>query len=106
MSTGSPPPLLLPPPKKQVDLLREGELQPSTNNNQEMLVSLGPNPSDPSFPLCVEFMWMVEVSGRSGSRLLSLVAESESRDYFGAKVQINLLRGCDLADLNQMRSAL
>lgn len=77
-----------------------------SNNNQEMLVSLGPNPSDPSFPLCVEFMRKVEVSGRSGSRLLSLAAESESHDYFGAKVQINLLRGCDLADLNQMRSAL
>lgn len=55
-----------------------------SNNRQEMLVSLGTEPTPP-IPHPPEFTWKVEVRGRSGSRLLSLAAESESRDYFGAK---------------------
>lgn len=68
------------------------------------MVSVGTGLPTPPHP--VEFMWKVEVGGRSGSRLLSRAAESESRDYFGAKVQTNLLWGCDLADVNQMHGAL
>lgn len=44
----------------------------------------------PTYP--PKFTFKVEVRGRSGSRLLSLAAESEPCDYFGAKVQINPMR--------------
>lgn len=56
--------------------------------------------------LAPKFTFQVGLEKRSGSRLLmSVTAESEPCDYFGAKVQINPV-GHDLADLNQMCFAL